>query len=169
MKCAPSVHAVCTCGVERKAFAVLTYSACTTQRAHLFVSRERCTLMRACVECYPCHCLLTTSLYWRWGPKALTTETRWGKPWHVPAANRLNGFVRWYRLTSGHSHGKWESSSVIQPYGDMQRQRVLQRSNMTHAGGQSPHYELITIIMKSLFDCCNYKLSFVYYKHTYLK
>ncbi len=60
------------------------YSACTTQRAHLFVCRGRCTLTRACVECYACHCLLTTSRCLRWGPKALTTETRWGKQWHVP-------------------------------------------------------------------------------------
>ncbi len=81
-KCAPSVHAVCTCEVERNAL--------TLQKV-LCLHNTTCTLvcfqrtMHVDAERYAWHCLLTTSLRWRWGLKARTTETRWGTQWRVPA------------------------------------------------------------------------------------
>ncbi len=113
VKCAPSVHAVCTCVVERKALAFLEYSACTTQRAHLFVSKGRRTMhVDACM---------------RWALRlplfahhfaALALGTKGPNNWNtlgetMARASRLKGFVCWYCLTFGHYLGIVVSDTAI--------------------------------------------------------
>ncbi len=129
--CEWSAHraSACTCEVERKALTILNYSACTCT----LVCFQTTMHVDAYIERYACHCLLTTSLCWRWGPKAHKTKTRWGNNGTCQQTQRIRLLVLSdFRTLFGN-----RLSSAIQPFGDMQRQRV--ETWLTHAGGQLPH------------------------------
>jgi hypothetical protein len=122
VKCAPRVHAVCTCEVERKALTFLKYSACTTQRAHLFVSTGRCVRALSVTLAIVCSPLRSVLALGTKGPNNWNTLGQ-----TMARASILNGFVCWYCLTFGHCLGIAVSDTAIRWHA------TPTRSNMTHS------------------------------------